>query len=57
MFIRSISPQGFLSFDVVTTPLDLQALNVFIGPNGAGKSNLIEAVRFLKASAHARGAI
>ncbi len=48
MFIESIRPQGFLSFDPDSPAVSLRPLNVFIGANGAGKSNLIDAVRFLQ---------
>lgn len=57
MFIKSVRPRGFLSFPSDTPSLELQPLNVLIGPNGAGKSNLLESVRFLRASATARGAV
>ena len=39
-----------MSFPLDSPPLELESLNVLIGPNGAGKSNLIESIRFLKAS-------
>ncbi len=50
MSIHSISLKRFLSYGDQTISLPLEPLNVFIGPNGSGKSNLIEAIRFFRAS-------
>ncbi|MCC7491413.1 MAG: AAA family ATPase [Fimbriimonadaceae bacterium] len=40
--LRSIRPQGLLSFGPRAAPLELRALNVLIGVNGVGKSNLVD---------------
>jgi len=47
--LKSITLQGFLSYDLQAVEIPLTPLNVLIGPNGSGKSNLIEAVSVLRA--------
>ena len=49
-FIKSITPQGLLSFGPDTPPLELGPLNVLIGPNASGKSNLIDMIALTRST-------
>jgi predicted ATPase len=48
--IESIRLRNFLSFGPEATTVKLRAVNILIGANGTGKSNLLDGLRFLRAT-------